>query len=71
MSFAVPMKNTSDSMLGEPGEQRAEQSRGNAAVALAVDAGEALLDLVAEQDARGHGVGDAQSLADVLLGLAH
>jgi hypothetical protein len=53
--------------LSEPGEQCAEQPRRDAAVALAIDAGQPFFQLIAEEDARRHGVGDAKSLANVLF----
>ena len=54
-------------MVVEPGEQRAEHTGRHAGVGLARTrrSGQTLLDLVAEEHAGGHGVGEPEGLPDV------
>jgi len=54
-----------------PGQKGAEKSGRHATVSVprTGDATQGLLNLVAEEQARRHGVGDTECLPDVLLGL--
>ena len=67
MSLAVHDDEDVALVVVEPGQQRAEQPGRDARVGLAAggDAGQRLLDLVDNDDARGHRVDEPQRLADV------
>ena len=69
---ACPHEKHGAFVIVEPGEQRAEHARGDAGVGLARtrSPGESLLDLVAEEHAGGHGIGELEGLADVAFRLA-
>ena len=46
-------------MLGEPGQESAEEARGDAGIALAAHARQSFVEFITKEDARTHGIGDA------------
>ena len=67
MSLLVATTKTSDSWSDQPGQEGPEQPGTDPAVGLAagLDPGQRLLDLVDEEDRRGHRISDPERLADV------